>query len=139
MSDGDRKVYGAAANPAYQFPKGKSGNPAGRPKGYEKRIRECVESMTADDPVPDPEGGKDEDGKPLKIPAFEAIVKRAVLDAIRGDKYARDFIADRLMGKPKQQVSITPDSVEVPPELPALSTTALEVLALIDGGDDSLH
>lgn len=87
---------------ANAFKPGQSGNPGGRPKGYERRIRDVIDAMTADDPVPDPANPN------AKIPAFEAIVKRAVLDAVAGDKYARDFIADRLMGKPKQHVDLKP-------------------------------
>lgn len=96
------------------FKPGISGNPGGRPKGYERRLREVVDSMKADDPVIDPEGVTGEDGTPAKIPAFEAIVKQAVIDAIAGDRYARDFIADRLMGKAKQTVAISEDGASGP-------------------------
>ena len=92
MSAGEKKVIGVPFGP------GNRANPGGRPKGLERRFRECVEGMTAPDPT-----AKDKKTAP-QIPAFEAIVKQAVLDAVAGDKYARDFIADRLMGKPKQTV-----------------------------------
>lgn len=95
VSDGNRRG---------QFKKGETGNPAGRPKGYERQLREVIDSMTAADPLlaDDPSGSPESP----KIPAWQAIVKRAVLDAIDGDRYARDFVADRLMGKPKQTVNI---------------------------------
>lgn len=104
------------------FVKGQSGNPGGRAKGYERRLREVVDSMTADDPVIDPELAYDEATKKLRrIPAFDAIVKRAVLDAVAGDRYAREFVADRIMGKPKQHVDIKPVGTRAKADLSGLS------------------
>lgn len=113
MSDEKKSVPPRIA--AHTWKPGTSGNPGGRPKGYERRIRECVDAMKADDPVQDPENPN------AKIPAFEAIVKRAVIDAVAGDKYARDFIADRLMGKPKQHVDIKPVAPRAKADLSGLS------------------
>lgn len=113
---------------AHQFQKGRSGNPGGRAKGHERRLRECVEAMRADDPMPDPEAPAGQ-----KIPAFEAIVKQAVLDAVAGDRYARDFIADRLMGKAKQTVAFTDAEMESDDEsdLEGLDLDELRVLAKV--------
>lgn len=130
----DEKSDKAPHLAAYRFKPGQTGNAGGRAKGYERRIRECVESMTADDPMPDPEIGLDPaTGRLRRIPAFEAICKRAVLDAIRGDKYARDFVADRLMGKPKQTVAITDADVDTDDEsdLEGLTVDELRVLAKV--------
>ncbi len=93
------------------FKPGQSGNPGGRPKGYERQLRDVIDGMTATDPVPDPEG------KQANIPAWQAIVKRAVLDAVAGDKYAREFVADRLLGKPKQHVDFVPAPTRTKPDL----------------------
>lgn len=91
MSD-EKKVIGKPFGP------GNRANPGGRPKGLERRFRELVEGMHAKDPEPDPED-------PTRmIPAFDAMIKRAVLDAVAGDDKARAFVFDRLMGKPKQTV-----------------------------------
>ena len=130
---------------AHGFKPGQSGNPGGRTKGYERRLRECVDAMTADDPMPDPEIGLDsKTGRLRRIPAFEAICKQAVLDAIKGDKYARDFVADRLMGKPKQTVTFS--DAEAPDDdsdLDGLSPDELRVLAKVRAsqatGNDDVH
>lgn len=105
VSDEKPKLPGGVTGKGF-MPGKPSANPGGRPKGYERRLREVVDAMRAEDPTPDPEGAVDKDGRPLKIPAFDAIVKQAVIDAVAGDRYARDFIADRLMGKPKVNVDI---------------------------------
>lgn len=132
----------------YQFKPGQTGNAGGRPKGYERRLRECVESMTADDPTIDPEIGMDPaTGKLRRIPAFEAIVKQAVLDAIAGDRYARDFIADRIMGKVKQTVALVDDSdpqteanwAAVPVEKRRELFETLALIAPGDGADATEH
>lgn len=91
------------------FKAGQSGNPGGRSKGYERLMREAIDSMTAEDPMPDvadPSETRGASTTPKLIPAWQAIVKRAVLDAVKGNHHARDWIADRLLGKPKQQVEL---------------------------------
>lgn len=144
MSDEKRTAHLAK----YQFKPGQTGNAGGRPKGYERRLRECVESMTADDPTIDPEIGMDPETKKLRrIPAFEAIVKQAVLDAIAGDRYARDFIADRIMGKVKQTVALVDDSdpqteanwAAVPVEKRRELFETLALIAPGDGADATEH
>jgi hypothetical protein len=112
---------------ATMFRPGKSGNPGGRSKGHERKLRECVDGMTAADPCA-------ADGEePRQIPAWEAVVKRAVLDAVAGDRYARDFIADRLMGKPKQTVTFedTDDNPDEDAAIEALSLDEVRVLAKV--------
>lgn len=137
VSDGEKKPGGATGK---GFKPGQSGNPGGRPKGYERRLRECVDAMKADDPMSDPEAPD------VKIPAFEAICKRAVLDAVAGDRYARDFIADRLMGKPKMNVAITDETgTDDDSDLDGLTTDELRVLAKVRAqqatapGNDDVH
>ena len=114
---------------AYRFPKGVSGNSGGRPKGYERRLRDVIDSMTA----ADPQLAKDPTDANALIPAWEAVVKQAVIDAVAGDRYARDFIADRLMGKPKQVVVFNdeePDPAE-DAAIEGLSTDELRILAKV--------
>lgn len=129
------------------FTKGHSGNPAGRPRGYERKLRDAIESMTAADPelAADPEAT---DAEPKRIPAWEAIVKRAVLDAIAGDRYARDFVADRLMGKPKQTVTFEDhdDNPDEDAAIAGLSIDELRILAKVraatvprPGDGDGVH
>lgn len=119
-------------SPGKPFQKGASGNPGGRPKGYERQLREVIDSMTAEDPAPaiDPEIGLDPATNRLRrIPAWQAIVKRAVLDAVAGDKYAREFVADRLMGKPKLRVEVIEPAEDV--DLSALTDEQIEALAAL--------
>lgn len=134
----DAKKPGGVTGKGYA--PGQSGNPGGRPKGYERRLRDVVDAMRADDPVPDPDA---KDGEPAKIPAFEAIVKQAVLDAVKGDRYARDFIADRLMGKPKVNVDIKPPAARRKADLSGMSVeekrsllTAYEAMQKLTSAED---
>ena len=84
------------------FQPGQSGNPGGRAKGYERRIRELVAGETVEHKTRG------------TIPAFDAIILQAIDDAVAGDRYAREFITDRLCGKAKQTVEIQGDSESAP-------------------------
>ncbi len=71
-----------------RFIKGKSGNPSGRPpKEREERYREILVSTCT-------------------FAAWERIVKKAVEQAERGNKDARKWLADYLVGTPVKQVDI---------------------------------
>lgn len=139
MSDDKRTAH----LKAHQWKPGQTGNAGGRPRNYERRLCDVVEAMTADDPVIDPEIALDPDTKKLRrIPAYEAIVKRAVLDAVQGDRYARDFIADRLMGKAKVNVDIKSAPQRKKADLSAMSVeekrsllTAYETMQKLTGTD----
>lgn len=120
----------------YQFQPKQSGNPGGRPKGFERRLREIVEGEMVEHPTDQTAG---------RIPAWDAIVLKAIDDALHASspaarKHGRDFIADRLMGKPKQDIRIedvTPVETE---KVAELSDEQLEILAAIGMADaQKLH
>lgn len=79
------------------FPKGVSGNPAGKPKGTEhsktrlKRLLELVQKKK------NPITGEDEEFSVLELMDMQMIAK-----ALKGDQRAYQEIIDRLEGKPKQ-------------------------------------
>ena len=72
-----------------RFVKGVSGNPNGRlPRAVEEEYRSIlVSSVSKAD--------------------WEAIIKRAVLDAKKGDNAARKFLADYLIGPPVERKEMT--------------------------------
>lgn len=116
------------------FSKGISGNPSGRPKGYERRLREVVEGEEVDHPINKALG---------KVPAWEAVILKAVDDAINSSptarQHARSFLADRLIGKPKQDIRIedvTPIDTE---KVVAATEEQLEALAVLGLADDKIH
>lgn len=86
------------------FPKGVSGNPAGKPKGTEhsktrlKRLLELVQKKK------NPITGNEEEFTVLEIMDMQMIAK-----AVRGDQRAYEVLLDRLEGKPKQTTDITAD------------------------------
>lgn len=137
MSERERNGHFAKGNETSRNPgqwkKGQSGNPGGQPKSYERQLREVVSGMTALDPENPSE----------QIPAWRAIVKRAVIDAVAGDRYARDFVADRLIGKPTQTVAVT-DTPAATVDMTALTDAQIEALAALpllepsdETGDDA--
>ena len=82
------------------FPKGVSGNPAGRPKGvaeWDERVREML-GVALEAPVT-LEGGH-------TLPALQLIISEAVSRAAGGDKDARKWIFDRLAGAPPQRTEV---------------------------------
>ena len=73
------------------FVKGKSGNPGGRPAHQTKYMKSLVRLVKADD--------------------WKLVVLKAIEQAKRGDKAARDFLADYCLGKPVQGVDANIDAV----------------------------
>ena len=59
------------------FPKGESGNPAGRPKGARNRTTLLAEALLEDDAEP--------------------LMRKIIDDAMAGDRAARRFLASRLI------------------------------------------
>lgn len=83
------------------FPKGVSGNPAGKPKGTEhsktrlKRILDLVQKRK------NPITGEEEDFTVLELMDMQMIAK-----ALKGDQRAYQEVMDRLEGKPKQSTEL---------------------------------
>ena len=78
-----------------RFVKGNTGNPRGRmPKGREDKFYEITLST-------------------VTFESWKRIVKKAVLQAERGDGVARKWLADYLMGPPvqKQEVDVKSESI----------------------------
>ena len=76
------------------WPKGVSGNPAGRPKSI--TVSEAYRKMLAQ-PMPN-----DKDGRTYAEGIAEQIIKRAAV----GDLGAAKEITDRVEGKPRQSVAV---------------------------------
>ena len=83
------------------FPKGVSGNPAGKPKGTEhsktrlKRLLDLVQKKK------NPITGQEEEFTVLELMDMQMIAK-----ALRGDQRAYQEVIDRLEGKPKQSTEV---------------------------------
>ena len=86
------------------FPKGVSGNPAGKPKGTEhsktrlRRLLDLVQKKR------NPITGEEEEFTVLEMMDMQMIAK-----ALKGDQRAYESVVDRLEGKPKQTTDITAD------------------------------
>lgn len=111
----------------HQFKPGQSGNPSGRPRKLEKRVRELlgdrIDTMTLAmaDIV---EGVVPKEG-PLKD---MRITTRDRIEAFK-------VLCDRGWGKPKQKVDVSGDiSFERPVPMDELTDEQLEALAQLDGG-----
>ena len=79
------------------FKKGQSGNPKGRPKRA-KCIPDILRKITAE---------KDKSG----VTKLNLILNNVVNEAIKGDTWSIQFIADRMEGKPAQVIQQTIDEI----------------------------
>jgi hypothetical protein len=82
----------------HQWKKGESGNPNGRPK-KEFALNEHIRSFA------NLEG---EDKKTM----LEKVVETVYGEALAGNMTAVSFLADRILGKPQQSVSLKEESTE---------------------------
>ena len=86
------------------FPKGVSGNPAGKPKGVQHsktRLLRLLELVTK---VRNPVTGDDEE-----FTIAEQLDMQIIAKARKGDLKAYEILLDRLEGRPKQTTDITAD------------------------------
>ena len=83
------------ARPPTQFQPGRSGNPAGRPKGLSltARLRHALDQAE-----------KDKDGKPTGRVAADVLVDELVKLARNGDGKAIKYVFDRVDGKAPETV-----------------------------------
>jgi hypothetical protein len=80
------------------WPKGKSGNPKGRPKLPD--IREALAKVLAEE----------KDG----VTALEMTLNALRIKAVRGDIRAAEALLDRAFGKPRQSIDHTSDGKPMP-------------------------
>ena len=76
------------------FKPGQSGNPSGRP--HKELAIPAILAQIGNELMPDQE----------KITLYEAMCRKAWDQAIAGDRYAREWIANRIEGTPRQTVNI---------------------------------
>ena len=79
------------------FKKGQSGNPKGRPKRA-KCIPDILRKITAEE---------DKSG----VTKLNLILNNVVNEAIKGDTWSIQFIADRMEGKPAQVIQQTIEEI----------------------------
>jgi hypothetical protein len=87
------------------FKKGQSGNPAGRKPGISNKptvLREIIGKLMEEErKVEMTEGGKK---RFVNMTTCEALVRSTLSMAMRGDAAARNFIADRWVGRAVQPI-----------------------------------
>ncbi len=86
------------------FPKGVSGNPAGKPKGTQHSKTRLLRLLDLVQKKKNPITGEEEDFTVLELMDMQMIAK-----ALKGDQRAYEAVVDRLEGKPKQTTDITAD------------------------------
>ena len=86
------------------YPKGVSGNPAGKPKGTQHSKTRLLRLLDLVQKKRNPITGEEEDFTVLELMDMQMISK-----ALRGDQRAYEAVVDRLEGKPKQTTDITAD------------------------------
>jgi hypothetical protein len=87
----DEKVGYGRPPKKHRFKKGQSGNPRGRPKGSENEASILLKLLRRKIALQD-------NGKPMKVSAMEAVLLRNLSNALKGDIQAAKFLLDR-MGK----------------------------------------
>ena len=86
------------------FPKGVSGNPAGKPKGTQHSKTRLLRLLDLVQKKKNPITGEEEEFTVLELMDMQMIAK-----ALKGDQRAYETVVDRLEGKPKQTTDITAD------------------------------
>lgn len=106
------------------FTKGFSGNPAGRPKGLERRLREKF-------------GDDLDELTRIQVQIAKGVIPPGTdIQSISAADCTRAYVAvtDRLMGKPKQETKVESD-LNIGPKIPmnGLKREQLEALAALSG------
>ena len=83
------------------FPKGVSGNPAGKPKGVQNSKTRLLRLLELVQKTRNPITGEEEEFTVLEMMDMQMIAK-----ALKGDQRAYQEIMDRLEGKPKQSTEL---------------------------------
>lgn len=83
------------------FPKGVSGNPAGKPKGVQNSKTRLLRLLELVQKKRNPITGEEEEFTVLEMMDMQMIAK-----ALKGDQRAYQEIIDRLEGKPKQSTEL---------------------------------
>jgi hypothetical protein len=86
------------------YPKGVSGNPAGKPKGTQHSKTRLLRILDLVQKKRNPITGEEEEFTVLELMDMQMIAK-----ALKGDQRAYEAVVDRLEGKPKQTTDITAD------------------------------
>ena len=94
------KKTASKRGPGKRFPKGKSGNPTGRPVRGET-WKDVITRLTSQSRI------YEEDPKRQKKLVKELIIKTQINLALLGDKYAVKFLAEREEGMPRQSIDYT--------------------------------
>jgi hypothetical protein len=89
-----------------RFPKGKSGNPKGRPKGSRNTYK-LLEDLLAQKVT------ITQDGKPVRIPKKVAILLQAVNSAIKGDLKAISAIIPHMLVSDAKNEALGRDTAEL--------------------------
>ena len=82
-----------------QLEPGSTANPNGRPKkgtSYAERIRKAMEKAASHYDVTD--------SKKAELQVKDLIIEKQIMQAIKGDRYSVDWLANREEGKPKEHV-----------------------------------
>lgn len=83
------------------FPKGVSGNPAGKPKGVQNSKTRLLRLLELVQKKKNPITGEEEEFTVLELMDMQMIAK-----ALKGDQRAYQEVIDRLEGKPKQSTEL---------------------------------
>ena len=110
-----------------QFPKGKSGNPKGRPKGAKSPTGlEVFDQMVT----------VIQNGKPKKITAIDAVFTQLLMDAMKGDPKARKLALDIYVKYGNKAKSLSPAALSAgqsPFELSAEDKASIAKHKLLKG------
>lgn len=95
----------------YEFKKGQSGNPNGRPRILPE-LKEVMERLLSEN-ITDNKSGKE-------IQILEAVLRTLQAKALKGDMRAIQELLDRFYGKPKQYTDVTTNGENISTQFPTI-------------------